>query len=205
MSESAPPQRSSRPQSPSASAGRGVALVAIATLIGIFLLWKGPGSDNVRLQTESGDTTQTGNQPSKSTVATTTTAAAPATSVPPAQLTLVVANGSGKSGVAGALSDTLKAAGYAQVKATNTTGQIPNTVVYFDAGFEADARDVAEKAGIASTVVQARPAEVPLSAQDQTAHVLVLQGQDYTPNAAATTGAGGATTTAAGATGTTAG
>ncbi len=191
------PQRSNPP-----SAGRGIALVVFATLIGAFLIWKGPASDSVaQIEIPTGDGGS--NSPTtKQTVAPTapTTAPPPSTAVAPAQLTITVANGSGKGGVAGDLSDKIKAGGYATVTATNavddkgTTITVPATVIYFDAGFEADARAVATVAGLSPASITARPnTPLPLEAAAQAAKVTVILGTDFTPGAAAAAAPSGAT------------
>jgi hypothetical protein len=167
-----------------------------ATLIGIILIWKGPASDSaVQLQL-SPDAENDGSVTTKQTVAPTTptTPPPPSTSVQPAQLTITVANGSGKAGVAGDLSDKLKNGGYPMVSPTNTTGgQVPSTTIYFDAGYEADARAVAAVAGLSPAAVTARPnTALPLDATAQAARVLIILGTDFTPGATqATSGPSG--------------
>ena len=97
--------------------------------------------------------------------------------------------------MAGTLAERLKGQGYTSVKPTNTSdGEVPATVIYFDAGYEVDAKAVAAAAGLNVAAVAARPATgVPLSAADAAAKVLVILGVDYVPSAApAASGAVGA-------------
>lgn len=172
--------RSSRP--PTGAAGRGVVLVVFALIVGLVLLWKGPVNDRRVLTDPS--TASTIKDDVAVTVTPQTTASTvpvPVTQVPPAQLTIAVANGSGKGGVAGSLVKALSPAGYTQAKSTNATSTVAASVIYFDAGYEADAKAVATAAKLSPVIVKARPASVPLAAADQTAKVLVILGQDYSP------------------------
>ena len=188
------PSGNRTPKANAPSAGRGIALVAFATIIGIFLLWKGPSKDS-QVQADASQKTESASATTKQTVATTSTAPVPVTAIAPAALTITVANGSGKAKVAGTLAERLKGQGYTSVKPTNTSGgEVPATVIYFDAGYEADAKAVATAAGLNVAAVAARPATgVPLSAADAAANVLVILGVDYVPSAApAASGAVGA-------------
>ena len=193
------PSGNRTPKANAPSAGRGIALVAFATIIGIFLLWKGPSKDS-QVQADASQQTESASATTKQTVATTSTAPVPVTAIAPAALTITVANGSGKAKVAGTLAERLKGQGYTSVKPTNAVDakggviEVPATVIYFDAGYEADAKAVATAAGLNVAAVAARPATgVPLSAADAAANVLVILGVDYVPSAApAASGAVGA-------------
>lgn len=165
------------------AASRGVMLVAIAALIGLFLIVKGPTGDNVSVAAPGGSSTTQKAAATTAPVATTTTAPVPTTKVPPAQLTITVANGTGTSGKAKTVSDALKAAGYPNSAAVNPTqSPQPETKVYFDAGFEPDAKAVAAKisAGLVTAGrVVARPATVPLKPADSASKIIVLLGSDF--------------------------
>ena len=91
--------RSSRPTQP--NAGRGIALVAVAVIIGVLLVWKNPGTGQVTASPDLHSATSTtagGDDPAKDA---TTTTAAPTTSVPVAELKVTVANASGTIGITG--------------------------------------------------------------------------------------------------------
>jgi hypothetical protein len=165
-----------------------VILVVVAFAVGFMLLWKGGGGDvegvadddlpGTTLPADGGQTTDS------------TDEAPPATAVPPAQLGVLVANGSSIRGLAGQTADQLKAAGYTQAAATDATQNVSSTLVYFVEGFEADAQVVSTTIGLpAERGVQAMPGAPPVASLGE-AKVLVVLGPDA-PSA------GGATTTTA--------
>jgi hypothetical protein len=144
------PRRRDRPRpaalwrSGAASAARGAALVGLAVLIGIVLL-----------QVVDDGTTGPIGDGGGTAPATTTTTAAPGTTTstkaagevrPPQQVTVLVLNGSGRSGAASAQTNALKAKGYQ----TLTPADAPRregTVVYFRPGFEREAAALATAVG----------------------------------------------------------
>ena len=75
---------------------------------------------------------------------TTTTTAAVANA--PANVTVLVANGSGKSGVAATNATKLKTAGYTKVDTTNSP-TTSKSAVYYASGAQADAQAVADRVG----------------------------------------------------------
>ena len=102
---------------------------------------------------------------------TTTTATANA----PANVTVLVANGSGKTGVAGTNSDKLKTAGYTKVDTANAP-TTTKSMVYFTPGAQADAQAVATALGLDASSVAAMPATPPVDPAGAT--VLVVVGSD---------------------------
>src|SRR5690606_37859071 len=102
---------------------------------------------------------------------TTTTAVAK----PPAEVPVLVANGSGATGVAAANAEKLRAAGYTDVETTNapTTNR---TNVYYAAGAQADAQAVATALSLEQATVVAMPAPPPVEPAGAT--VLVVIGTD---------------------------
>lgn len=149
----------------------GIALIVGAVVVGLVLLGKGFGREGSLISTSSGGST--------TTVATTATTAAPTPTTvaarPPAQVPVVVANGSGKSGIAGARKATLEGKGYSQVTASNAPSTA-TTVVYFAQGAQAEADAVASVLGLPATSVQAMPAQPPVDPGG--ALVLVIIGTD---------------------------
>jgi hypothetical protein len=170
---------------------RGALLIGVAVILGAVLLaqsFKDGGSP-----VSAGGTTT-------STVKRTETSTTPSTAPQlhdPAAVKVLVLNGSGKSGIAKAGADQLKAANYTTLDPANATSStpIPTSVVYFTAGYEADAQAIAAKLGLAPSAVQALPSPPPPSVGDpKDANIVVLIGAD----APIAGGAGaGSTTTAA--------
>ena len=122
---------------------RGAIVIALAVIAGVVLLQV----------VDKGNTGPVGDQSARAAVTTTTTAksgtstpsttAAAAQAVrPPSQIVVEVLNGSGQSGVAGALTTQLKAKGYQTVDAKDTTKRT-GTVVYYRAGYEREAAALA--------------------------------------------------------------
>lgn len=166
---------------PAAStATRGVILVVGAVIIGAMLLWKGGGAEKATVTGE--DILKPVTSPG--TKGTTTTTQAPSTTaVAPAQLLVVFANGSGTTGLAKTKAEQLKAKGYSAT--TYVAGTVtPLTMVFYVAGFEADAQAVAIAMGLPAARVApiADPAPVAKLGDNK---VVVVIGQDKgDPNAA---------------------
>lgn len=162
---------SSFSKSAGTAVGRGVVLLAVAIGIGLLLLnsveAEPPGSS---LATDGGAR------------ATTTTVAPdeaqPTTTLPPvrppAEVKVIVSNGSSVNGAAGAVSDKLKPAGYNLLAAVNATVKVQSPVVYFTPGFDREAAAVAAALGLdASVVTKPMPAQPPVP-DLQSANVLVV-------------------------------
>lgn len=119
------------------SAARGAGLIAVAVIVGVVLLNaiddgnSGPVGDGGTTSTSSSSTTTTtlvkGTGPTS-----VPTTKAPA--VPPAQVTVLVLNGSGRDGVASTLTNTLKAKGYQTLPPNNADAVRVGTVVDAKAG-----------------------------------------------------------------------
>lgn len=153
----------------------GVALIAVALLIGVVLLAKGFSQEDGLISTASPETDRTtttvGAIEGGTGETTTTTAAAN----PPASVSVLVANGSGATGVAGSNADKLNAAGYTTVETTNAPTTTA-TSVYYAAGAQADAAAVATALGFDQAVVAAMPSSPPVELAGAT--VLVVVGSD---------------------------
>lgn len=162
-------------------------------IIGVLLVWKNPGTGQVTASPDLHSATSTtagGDDPAKDA---TTTTAAPTTSVPVAELKVTVANASGVSGAAGDVAEKLKAAGYTSVAALNGDKGQP-TKVYFENGFEADAKAVAKAAGLPESTAEAAP-EVSIEASGKNAQVIVILGDGFDPAKPGADGGGAATST----------
>lgn len=171
-------QTTERPTGPSRnqSPARGVVLVAVAVVLGFFVLRAMHNtSAPVSTATGSGTTTVTTAPAAGGGKATGTTAAK--TARPPSQVTVVVANASGVKGAAAKQTNTLKAAGYK----TGTPGNGPKglsltqTQVLAAPGYEAEARNLATLLGKPNAMKPlGNPPPVPLNG----ANILILLGAD---------------------------
>lgn len=175
------------------TATRGVVLVLFALVVGILLIVKGGGGAEVVTDPNDAiDVTSTTTKDTSTTVKDETTN----TAVPPPQLKIIVANGSGERGLAAKTKNQLAFVGYTGATATDTTkgSSVTTSVVYFTPGHEGDAVVVASVIGMPAARVAAMPdpTTVPVTPIGD-AQVVVILAADA-PNAAANAGV---TTTAA--------
>lgn len=184
------PRRRRRQQQPAApatqgSAARGAILVAVAVVIGVLLLRDDDapttqvavGSDtaaDVDSVVEPDDGAEAGDTAESTT---TTTAAVR----DPAEVKVLVANGSGVNGAAGGTTDALEALGYVTATPANAD-RVPATIVYYTTGFQAEAEALAAAIGAPPESVTPMPAVAPVD-DLQLANVLVHLGPDLVPNA----------------------
>ncbi|MET0739877.1 MAG: LytR C-terminal domain-containing protein [Acidimicrobiales bacterium] len=159
-------------------AGRGLILVAVAVAIGIVLLAAGlddSASVTVRASDDTSDS-NTAADDDESTVETVPNAE----DVNPADVPVVVANGSGLEGAAGAVTEQLAGLGYDPGSAVDVSADagetLLDTVYYITAptSFEAQALKVAADLGLGPDAVMAMP--VPPPAEIGLAGVLVVLG-----------------------------
>ncbi len=111
------------------------------------------------------------------------------TSVPvqaPANVPLLVANGSGVSGAAAAFSARLHAAGWTTLPPTNASAHVTSSRVYYLNGQQAAATTAAAMLHIPAGSVAPYSSSVPVSGIG-TAEVLVVLGPDVASSAASTT------------------
>ncbi|MFT7474041.1 MAG: hypothetical protein ACI81L_000957, partial [Verrucomicrobiales bacterium] len=76
---------------------------------------------------------------------------------PPEEVIVLVANGTGEKGVAGAVSDKLKARGY--IANASNAPSTAEAVIYYRIGFDADARLVAEILGAPLDIIKPAPGD----------------------------------------------
>jgi hypothetical protein len=159
-----------RPPEPTGSPARGGLLIIIAVILGLVLLRNGI------------DTDLTSGTSAAGSKRTTTTASPDATTTttlpvkPPAQVKVLVLNGSSKNGAAQRAADALKAKGYVTLPSGNATA-VTATIVYFVPGFEREAKAVAAALGSPPLpAVAPLPATPPAPAGD--ANVVVVLGPD---------------------------
>ena len=162
---------------PQGSVAKGAVLVVVALLIG-FALLRDDDSGDARVAVGAGDnpTATPADDPDDDATAssTTSTTAAPR---PPAEVKVLVANGSDVDGAAGAQTDALEALGYVTADPTNTSDKVQATVVYFTEGYQTEAEILAEAIGAAPTEVKALPTPAPVG-DLQLSNVLVIVGPD---------------------------
>ncbi len=145
----------------------GAILIGIAILIGVVLLVRGYDQEGALVTTAETDQTTT-------TIETPPTTAAPVAR-PPAEVSVIVANGSGKTGAAGALKTTLQGQGYTTV-GTADGPPVTTTIVYYADGYQAEAKALATTIGTDPAAVRVLPTEPPVAMEGAT--VLVVLGPD---------------------------
>jgi hypothetical protein len=164
----------------SGSTFRGALLIGVAVIVGVVLLGKGfesgvlsSDSSTPSEEEASGDNGDGGDDATTSTTVTPTTHAT-------AQVRVIVLNGGGPPGSAGATRTTLSAAGYTTLDATDTEPDVAASVVYYTPGFEADAAAIAAAIGI-TAAPQPMPEPPPQNTPVGQVDVVVVLGPDFTP------------------------
>lgn len=178
-----PRRRRRQPQPPTppgqGSVARGAILVAVAVVIGVLLL---RDDDSATTQVAVGSDTNADvgsgtvardDGADDTEITTTTTTEAPRD---PAEVKVLVANGSGVNGAAGGATDALEALGYVTATPANAE-RVPATIVYYTTGFEAEAEALAAAIGAPPESVTPMPAVAPVD-DLQLANVLVHLGPD---------------------------
>ena len=160
------------------SAARGALLIGIAVIIGIVLLQviddgtSGPiGDGSVSAGGTTDTTSSTGGGDSSSSTTTPTTASTPVK--PPAEVAVLVLNGSGRPGAATAQSNTLKAKGYQTLTPADTPRRAQGNIVYFKAGFDRECTTVATNVDGAPKV---EPVPSPPPTGSESASCVVILG-----------------------------
>ncbi len=136
----------------SAPSSRAIGLVAIAVLVGILLLVivdaDNTTNSNASVKAKATTTTtttttaQTKNESSTTTASTSTTT--PIAGIKkPAEVSVLVLNGSSGPGVASSVSSAISELGYKMLTPGNDSSASKGTIVYYKAGFEKDAKQIA--------------------------------------------------------------
>jgi hypothetical protein len=151
---------------------RGLALILVAVLLGVVLL---RSTD----RTTPFTATATGDEKTTTTTApdddgTSTTEPPPVHD--PAEVSILVANGSGTNGAAARIAGSLAASNFVLKTSTNTKTPASASIVYYAAGYEADAQAIA-KLLTPQPGVEAMPAELPV-ADLAGAQILVVVAAD---------------------------
>lgn len=153
---------------------RGLALIAVAVVLGIVLLNATDAERPAVVGVGAGETTATTEVSGGSTSETTEPAVPIAHD--PAAVTVLVANGSGVKGAAAKVAEVLKASNFVTATPANTKSPVNASAVYYAAGYEADARAVAALLK-PSPSVSVLPATLPV-ADLAGAQVLVVVAAD---------------------------
>ena len=191
----ASPQRSrQRRQAPTGPdpAARGIILVVVAVVLGAILLAAG-GTIGFDQDDASVDIGEGGGEGVTDTTAPAETTTSVPTTVAPSEVPVVVANGAGVSGLAGATADFLATQGYTNTSATDAVASVSQTVVYYAEGFQPNAAAIATLFGLPPEQAQPLPAEPVANNQPAGTAVVVAVGAD----AEAVVSGGAATTTTA--------
>jgi len=156
------------------SAARGAALIGLAVIIGIVLLQviddgtSGPIGDGGSVS--AGGTTPTTATPSDST-GTTVPTTAPAPVKQPAQVAVLVLNGSGRAGAATAQSNSLKGEGHQTLTPADATKRT-GTIVYFKPGYDRECALVANSVG-GNAKAEAIPTPPPTGSENASCVVIL--------------------------------
>jgi hypothetical protein len=125
---------------------RGIALIVVAVVLGVVLLnaTDSPEPFVPKVTAADGVTTTSTTEAPDGTASTTATTAV-ATAHKPGDVTVLVVNGSGVKGAAGRVATTVASEGYKLKPPGNTNNPAAASNVYYQAGYEADARAIAAK------------------------------------------------------------
>jgi LytR cell envelope-related transcriptional attenuator len=136
------------------SALRGALLIGLAVIVGIVLLQVVDDGSSGPAKTggAKAGATSTTKAASNTTAAPTTTAAAGAAVKPPAQVRVLVLNGSGVTGAAKTKTNQLRALGYNTLTPTDTPTRT-GTVAECKVGFESEALVLAKAVGTTAKVI----------------------------------------------------
>ena len=161
--------------------GRAVIVLAMFVLATVLLL-RGTHLS----ATTSATTSATG---SASTTPTTTHPSSPTTTTtahPPSSVPVLVANASRVSGAAGTVTNQLQVGGWAMQPPVNASAQVPTSHVYYVAGQEQAATQIAKSLHLPASAVVPYTTAAPITSIG-TAEVVVVVGPDLASPTSATT------------------
>jgi hypothetical protein len=164
-----------------ANPARGVALIATAVIVGVFVLRNGwdQGTPDVASTSSEAPAGSEGGTAAPPSGAETTASTAPPRA--PNEVIVRVLNAAGVQGAATGWSDALAADGYQIAEAGNAPETRDATAVLFIAGYDREAAAVAQAIGAPADGVAA--IGNPPTADAANAHVVVLLGTDIANNA----------------------
>jgi LytR cell envelope-related transcriptional attenuator len=152
-------------------------VVAVVLLLGVIHPTTNSATGSTTPTTQSSTSTTT--PPAHSSTTTTTT-------TPPSQVPVLVANASGVTGAAAAISSQLAPGGWDLLAPVNASTDVPASHVYYLTGQQASATTIATSLGIPAASVLPYSAAVPVSTIG-TAQVVVVAGPDLTAKTSTTT------------------
>lgn len=155
---------------PQGSAIKGIILVVVAVLVGLLLL-RDDGASTAQVAVGAGDDPT---EPSDGT--TTSSSSTTAAPRPPAEVKVLVANGSGVDRAAGALTEDLRAQGYVTANPDNSE-RVTATVIHYTDGYQAEAEKLAGEIGAPTSAVSMIPTPAPVT-DLQLSNLLVILGPD---------------------------
>ena len=152
---------------------RGIGLIVVAVVLGLVLLRATDSPEPFEPKVTSTAERPEGTPGDEDEDATTTTVAQARN---PAEVSILVANGSGVTGAGGRITETLGGSNYVLKDPTNTTSPAETSAVYFVEGYEADAKAVAQ---LLTPVPAALPMPDPVPVKDLAgANILVVVAAD---------------------------
>ena len=108
------------------------------------------------------------------------------TTVPPSKVPVLVANGSGITGAAAALSARIQASGWDMLPPTNATSDVTTSSIYYKPGFQPSAASIASSLSLPAKAVAPYTSAVPVASVG-TAEVVVVAGPDLSSNSSTAT------------------
>lgn len=154
---------------------RGVVLVAVAVVLGFFILRAIDDTGGAPSVPDDGTAAPAGEEAAEEGAPESTEPAAPQAR-PVGEVTVLVANASGVSGAAAQQTELIAGAGYVTLEGTNAPELLEATQVLAVAGYEADAAALATAINAPPESVAPMPDPPPLETGG--AHVLVMLGPD---------------------------
>ncbi len=154
------------------STTRAVMLLAFAVLLGVGLLHELDNGSTV-MNAKSASSTGSPDTTIAAVASTSTTAVART----PAQVSVLVANGTGASGVAATMSQRLTPSGYRMLTPGNTTARFTTSQVQYTTGYQTEAEQIAAVYQIPAVSVVPLSAPAPV-ADLAGANVVVVIGED---------------------------
>lgn len=165
------------PRSAGGAMLRGIGLIVVAIVLGVVLLNATDSPEPFRAAATADDETSTTDTGDDEETTTSTTVAA-AEAHDPSEVAIIVANGTGGQvkGAAGRIAETLKASNYILKTSTNTRTAADASIVYFQPGYEEDAKLIA---GLLTPAPGVQPMPDPVPVADLAgANVLVVVAAD---------------------------
>ena len=181
---------------------RGLIVLGVAIVVGGLLLWSWGDDGSTTVDAGKGSTSTTvdvsdlGTTTTAADAASTTTTAA-TSDHSPSEVSVIVLNGSGQTGVAASTSATIGESGFTMLTPGNAPANVETTAVYYADGYEADAIAVAQVLGKGTDAVKP-VTEASLGGAEGDADVVVVLGADTPPASGGSTSGSSTTTTATG-------